>query len=56
MIILSVSLIFSSYIEIVRIRNLLFLYLTPILLFLFPLVIMIIANVKERKKIKNETI
>lgn len=56
MIVLSVSLILSSYIEIVRIRNLLFLYLTPVLLFLFPLVIMIIANIKERKKIKNETI
>lgn len=53
-IILCVSLMLSSYIEIIKIRNIVFLYLTPIFLFLCPLVILIIANIKERKMRKNE--
>lgn len=54
-IILAVSLMFSSYIDIIKIRNVLFLYITPVFLFLIPFLILVSANAKEAKRRKNET-
>lgn len=55
-IILSISLMLSSYIQVINMRNILFIYITPFLLFIFPLAILIVANVKEKKGRKNENV
>lgn len=50
---LSASLLLSSYVDIVNYRRILSVYIAPILIFLYPFIVLLIATIKQKKKIKD---
>ncbi len=53
--IMSISLLLSSYITILEIKKILLKYVVPIGLFLYPFIILIIATIKQRWRKNEET-
>ena len=53
-IVLSSSLLLSSYIDILKCRGIMSVYIAPVILFLYPFLILISAKIKEKIRRKNE--